>query len=890
MVFLPNISNLGIDSFTRRLNVDPDPFQVQAFEAIDKDKSVMVAAPTGSGKTLVAQYGVDRAINRGLRAFYTTPLKALSNQKYNEFVDLYTSDAVGLLTGDNVINNDAPVVVMTTEVLRNMLYEGTSNLDDLAYVVLDEVHYLQNPYRGAVWEEVIIHLPRHTKLICLSATVSNLDEFGEWIRTVRGDLEVIVERHRPVELNHLYGVYDDRERSFKILDALIDGKLNNECSRFDDPRIKQRGFYKHNGSRRRPPRRGEVIDELLDRSMLPAIYFVFSRSGCDQAVESALASNVKLTTPFERSIIREIVDRSITNLTLADLEALRYDTFIAGMEAGFAAHHAGMVPPMKEAVEECFARSLIKVVFATETLSLGINMPARSVVIEKLNKFNGDTHEILTPAEYTQLAGRAGRRGIDNVGYSVSLWSPFVAFETVANLMATESYPLTSSFRPTYNMAANLVKGFEPDSARNLLNLSFAQFRSGAEVVHLEATIARLKDALPELERAILCEYGDVATIYDTVARKAKRAATRQIPPEKLIHSYIGRLRPGDIIVAPANEDSLFPSTRLIVVATSKKKGGKVTAHLVSASGFRYQIRPNLIDFLPKALDNAVVEEEYDPWNHLYIEALIAKLIDYPIANCGTAEPRLSRETIDDSDQRDEIETEAIRDQLRSCKDFSRHLSALKKLRKAQSRIKELEIEVAGHTDSLSRQFDRVIELLEGLGLISGWSLTSSGERLAGLFHESDLLIELALEEGVFDGLDPYSLAALLSIFVFEPRTSAPGSDRFPTRELEERFESVQQIRVRLNQLEARYKVPPTKSVESGFMVYASQWARGRDLGRVIGDGQVPGGDFVRFTKQILDLSRQLETITSDPEFKAVVRQLDAMLCRGIVEASMRVG
>ncbi len=890
MVFLPNISNLGIDSFTRRLNVDPDQFQIQAFEAIDKDKSVMVAAPTGSGKTLVAQYAVDRAINRGLRAFYTTPLKALSNQKYNEFVDLYSSDAVGLLTGDNVINNEAPVVVMTTEVLRNMLYEGTSNLDDLAYVVLDEVHYLQNPYRGAVWEEVIIHLPRHTKLICLSATVSNLDEFGEWIRTVRGDLEVIVERHRPVELNHLYGVYDDRERSFKVLDALIDGKLNGECSRYDDPQIKQRGFYKHNGSRRRPPRRGEVIEELHDRSMLPAIYFVFSRSGCDQAVESALASNVKLTTPFERSIIREIVDRSITNLTLADLEALRYDTFIAGMEAGFASHHAGMVPPMKEAVEECFARSLIKVVFATETLSLGINMPARSVVIEKLNKFNGDTHEILTPAEYTQLAGRAGRRGIDNVGYAISLWSPFVPFETVANLMATDSYPLTSSFRPTYNMAANLVKGFEPDSARNLLNLSFAQFRSGAEVVHLEATVARIKDNLPELERAILCEYGDVAAIYDNASRKAKRAGMRQIPPEKLIHSYIGRLRPGDIVVAPATEGSPFDSTRLVVIATSKKKGGKVTAHLVSASGFRYQIRPNLIDFLPKALDNLVVEEEYDPWSHTYIDALIAKMTEYPISNCGTSEPRLSREAVDDSDQRDEVEMDAIRDQLKSCKDFSRHLSALKKLRKAQGRIKELELEVAGHTDSLSRQFDRVIELLEGLGLISGWSLTQSGERLAGLFHESDLLIELSLEEGIFEGLDPYSLAALLSIFVFEPRTSAPGSDRFPTRELEERFEKVQAIRLKLNQLEAKYKVPPTKVVESGFMVYASQWARGRDLGRVIGDGQVPGGDFVRFVKQILDLARQLETVTSDVHFKATLRQLDAMLCRGIVEASMRVG
>src|SRR5207237_316390 len=360
--------------------------------------------------TIVAEYAIARALAAGDKTFYTTPLKALSNQKYGDFVRAYGADRVGLLTGDNAINGDAPIVVMTTEVLRNMIYARSPSLRGLRYVVLDEVHYLQDPSRGAVWEEVIIHLPSEIDLVALSATVSNAEEVASWMQTVRGATDAVIEERRPVE-------------------------------------------------------RG-------------------------------LAAGLRLTDSSERRALRRIAEQYVESLTDDDLDVLGYDTWLAGMEAGIAAHHAGMVPPMKEAVEEAFAAGLLKVVFATETLSLGINMPARSVVIERLSKFTGEHHQFLTPGEYTQLAGRAGRRGIDDLGYVVVLWDPFVPFEQVAGLASRRTYALASSFRPTYNMTANLVQRYPPDEARHLLNLSFAQYQADRDVVAVERELERRREQL----------------------------------------------------------------------------------------------------------------------------------------------------------------------------------------------------------------------------------------------------------------------------------------------------------------------------------------------------------------------------------------------------------
>jgi ATP-dependent RNA helicase HelY len=387
-----------------------DRFQKEAIAAIDRGESVLVAAPTGSGKTVIAEHAVARAVASGGKAFYTTPIKALSNQKFHDLVARHGREAVGLLTGDNAINGDAAIVVMTTEVLRNMIYGRSGALNGLRCVVLDEVHYLQDAYRGPVWEEVMIHLPPDVRLVCLSATVSNASELAEWIGTVRGPTATIVETERPVELANLYLVGDKSAEQPLLLPTLVDGKPNREGDRFDAEDRGGAGRPPGRGRRRWfTPRRVEVVDVLSERDLLPVIYFIFSRAACDDAVKACLDAGLRLTDADERVSIRQIVEEHVTALTDRDLDVLRYDTWLAGLEAGIASHHAGMVPPFKEAVEACFAAGLVRVVFATETLALGINMPARTVVIEKLTKFTGERHEFLSPGQYTQITGRAGR-------------------------------------------------------------------------------------------------------------------------------------------------------------------------------------------------------------------------------------------------------------------------------------------------------------------------------------------------------------------------------------------------------------------------------------------------------------------------------------------------
>jgi len=423
-----------------------DTFQLRALDALDAGQSVLVAAPTGSGKTVVAEYAVSCALADGRRAFYTAPIKALSNQKFHDLRRRHGEEHVGLLTGDNSINGDAPVVVMTTEVLRNMIYAHSRALDDLAYVVLDEVHFLQDAYRGPVWEEVITHLRHDVQLVCLSATVSNADEVAEWVTTVRGPTACIVEDRRPVKLDNLYLIGDRTADRMHLLPTLVRSRPNPDAARIDGEahRGQRRGSAKAQPRRKLfTPSRLDVVDRLDQEDLLPAIFFIFSRNACDEAAAQCLRANVVLTSPEERARVREIVETRLAGMEDADLEVLGYERFMAQLENGVAAHHAGMVPPFKEAVEACFVEGLVKVVFATETLAVGINMPARSVVIEKLTKFTGDHHTFLTPGEYTQLTGRAGRRGIDTQGHAVVLWSPFVTFDQVASL-ASSSSPATT--------------------------------------------------------------------------------------------------------------------------------------------------------------------------------------------------------------------------------------------------------------------------------------------------------------------------------------------------------------------------------------------------------------------------------------------------------------
>ena len=505
-----------------------DEFQRRAIEHLDSGRSVLVSAPTGSGKTVVADHAVDTALAAGRRAFYTTPIKALSNQKYRDLCRRLGPARVGLLTGDNVIAGDADAVVMTTEVLRNMLYAGAVD-DRLGAVVLDEVHYLEDPYRGPVWEEVILHLPSAVALVCLSATVSNHREVGDWLNRVHGPTAVVAETRRPVPLTNLYAVGRRRSDAVQLVPTFADGRPNPQGSRFDAPASSRgrrgsdrpvgggrRGSDRPVGGGRRgsgrpvgrtqrrgglwrPPRRIDLLAELDERGLLPVIWFVFSRKGCDQAVARLARDGVRYTDDAEAARIDELVEARTGGLDPADLDALGARSWAACLRLGIASHHAGMVPVFKEVVERCFAEGLVQVVFATETLALGVNMPARSVVIDKLMKYDGQRTAPLSAAQYTQFTGRAGRRGIDEAGWAVALWSPECTFEEVARLASSRSFELRSAFRPTYNMVAGLLGRMPVDAARDLLGRSFAQHQADASSSHVN--LARRFDAVASVLR-----------------------------------------------------------------------------------------------------------------------------------------------------------------------------------------------------------------------------------------------------------------------------------------------------------------------------------------------------------------------------------------------------
>ena len=590
-------SSPELTKFRALYDFEFDDFQVQACTALNEGNGVLVAAPTGSGKTVVGEFAVHLALERGLKCFYTTPIKALSNQKYADLVRRYDSRTVGLLTGDNSVNGEAPIVVMTTEVLRNMLYAGSSTLRGLGYVVLDEVHYLADRSRGAVWEEVIIHLPESVRLVALSATVSNAEEFGDWLDDLRGGVTVIVDEHRPVPLwqhmmvgSRLYDLFTDpagtrvnpellriaqRDRWAQQSVQATGSSRPGRGGRRGHPggraghngsRPKYTGGYASRGGggrnaggfapgRGRPPYRPEVISRLDSAGLLPAINFIFSRAGCDAAVQQCLAAGLRLTQPDEAVAITEFVEERTADIPDEDLAVLGYGEFLSGLQRGIAAHHAGMLPTFKEVVEELFSSGLVRVVFATETLALGINMPARTVVIEKLDKWNGETHAELTPGEYTQLTGRAGRRGIDVEGHAVVLWQPGIDPQAVAGLAGTRTYPLNSSFRPSYNMAVNLTGQVGRDRAAALLESSFAQFQADRGVMDLTRQIRRNSEAMAGLAEKMACDQGDFAE-YAAMRRELsdlegdlsrRRAVARRTEAARSLEA----LRRGDIIRVP---------------------------------------------------------------------------------------------------------------------------------------------------------------------------------------------------------------------------------------------------------------------------------------------------------------------------------------------------
>jgi ATP-dependent RNA helicase HelY len=855
-----------------------DAFQLKAMDALDDGRSVLVAAPTGSGKTVVAEYAVEAARRAGRRAFYTAPIKALSNQKFHDLVSRYGPDGVGLLTGDNAINGDAPVVVMTTEVLRNMIYARSKALDQLDVVILDEVHFLQDAYRGPVWEEVIIHLPPAVRLVCLSATVSNADELTEWISTVRGPTTSVVEDRRPVQLQNMYLVGDRTHDRTHLLPVLVNNRPNGDAARLDAEAARgarPRDGRKGTTGRRRlyTPSRIDVVDTLERARMLPAIYFIFSRNQCNEAAKSCLSAGLRLTSGDERDRIREIVDGRLAGIEPADLAVLGYSQFLAQLEGGIAAHHAGMVPPFKEVVEACFTQGLIKVVFATETLAVGINLPARSVVIEKLTKFTGDHHAFLTPGEYTQLTGRAGRRGIDELGHAIVLWSPFVPFDQVAALASSRSFHLNSAFRPTYNMAANLVRSYSSERAHHLLNLSFAQYQADREVVKIEARLERRQMHLRELTESSKSPYGDI----DEYRRLLKAGDAVHRPPtigrDDPVELALLKLRPGDIVWAEKGKYA----GKVAVLTTAHRKGGMRVSGLTMRRDPIALSAPDF-DLPPKAIGHIDLPADFAPNRQDYQKEVVHRLEraeTLPI-------PRPGR-------RRRAIE-QALDHPVEQDPDLPGRMKSAVQAERVAREVDELRQRVTGRSSTIARDFDRVLRILQSWGYVDGWSLTDAGDILARTFHESDLLIVECLRRGLFDGLEPAHLAGLVSVFVYEHRSAEPPPmPWFPSGPVRKRWREIAAISDELQGVEEEAGLTVHRAPDPTFIAVAFAWAAGEGFAEVVEAEELSGGDFVRTTKQLIDVLRQLALVSPLRETRRAAEAASQALFRGVVAASSAV-
>jgi ATP-dependent RNA helicase HelY len=925
-----------LSDFTAELGFSLDPFQVEACEALEEGSGVLVCAPTGAGKTVVGEFAVHRALTEGRKAFYTTPIKALSNQKYADLVERYGENKVGLLTGDNAINGDAPVVVMTTEVLRNMLYADSPAIDGLGYVVMDEVHYLADRFRGAVWEEVIIHLPQSVTLVSLSATVSNAEEFADWLVTVRGHTRVVVSEVRPIPLwqhmlvgNRVFDLFSlrpaahageqgdnprghsTRERGASVVDPELARYVREYERRVDSwgggIGDRRRDWHK---PRYRSPARADIVERLDRAGLLPAITFVFSRNGCDAAVDQCLRAGLRLTDERERAEIAAIIDERTGSLPEEDLHVLGFWEWREGLLAGLAAHHAGLVPAFKETVEECFVRGLVKAVFATETLALGINMPARTVVLEKLVKWNGEAHVDVTPGEYTQLTGRAGRRGIDIEGHAVVVWAPGVDPAVVAGLASTRTYPLKSSFRPSYNMAVNLVGSFGRARARELLASSFAQFQADRSVVGLARAAARHEKDAQRFAAEMHSDRGDVgeyAQLRQQIsAREKELSRDSQAKRRMEAADALAALRPGDVIRVPSGRRQglavvLDPGItdladpRPLVLTEDKWAGRLGSVDFPSPVSALARVR------VPKHFNHRSPHARRD---------LAATLRTARVENDLGARRIKQRSAAADDPVLADLRQLLRNHPVHKLPDREERVRVAERWLRSVKEADALQHKMAERTGSLTRQFDRTCDVLEELGYlvpevaplvpadtgVLGAEddvpvVTDDGRRLARIWSEADLLVAECLRSGVWRGLTPAELSAVVSTLVFEARRDMPALPAIPAGKVAAAIGEMRGIRARLQEVEAFHGVPATRDLDLGFAWAAFRWADGQSLDRVLAGAEqagteLSGGDFVRWARQLIDLLDQLAKVAEEPVAKVARTAVDRVR-RGVVAVAV---
>ena len=904
-----------VQRFQDRYDFPLDNFQLAAANSIAVGRGVLVAAPTGAGKTVVGEFAVFNAFENQGTCFYTTPIKALSNQKFHDLTEQYGEDNVGLLTGDVTINGDAPIVVMTTEVLRNMIYQGSDRLRTLTHVVMDEVHFLADKSRGPVWEEAILNLDTDVVLVSLSATVSNVEEFGGWLSTVRGQTDIIVTEHRPVPLSQFMMVgrqiiplFDERNSRRATAGAAITPSINRA--------VVAASAKAEESGKRRGPKRSDVARHLDAANMLPAIYFIFSRVGCDAAVKQLLVDKVDFSTPAQRTEILRTIDEGVAGLTPEDLNVLGFRQWRRAVSRGFAAHHAGMLPAFRHIVEDLFERGLLKVCFATETLALGINMPARSVVLEKLIKFNGEAHVDLTPGQYTQLTGRAGRRGIDTQGNAVVLWSQGIDPHAVADLASTRTYPLDSTFRPGYNMAVNLINTKGLHESHRLLQRSFAQYQADGSIVEAAEAVERRRRELAEAEEELrnvitnfrrkaarfdndldkdaetVVEYARLRRALSQEERRAKRDAG--LERNKETAKLLANLQVGDVLALPTGRN---PMTA--VVARSDHRHRNPNPTIITEDGWVERVSAETFGNTPIHIGHMKLHKGVERAPKRLARSVAANLrrthFDKPAKLKAKARGGSARAT--------ELRQEVHAHPVHAWEGREEMNRAAELYLKAQRRLAFEQEDSADNSESLSAQFNRILALLEELDYVelthgstdgeqgpevTDASITLEGERLARVHHESDLLIAQCLRRGIWDSLDPAELAAAASTCVFENRKETSGEIALPTDPLEEAIGHTLRIYNELAADEQRHRLPLTREPQLGFATAVHQWTAGAPLEYCLQAAEASGavltpGDFVRWCRRVIDLLDQIRQTGYSAEVKAASRKAVAAMQRGVV-------
>jgi superfamily II RNA helicase len=867
---------------------DLDEFQLQAIEALEAGRSVVVCAPTGSGKTLVGEYATYRALARQKRVLYTTPLKALSNQKLRDFRELFGAENVGLLTGDVSINRDAPVLVMTTEIFRNMLYgtpigEVGTSLEGVEAVVLDECHYMNDRQRGTVWEESIIYCPADIQLVALSATVANSDQLTDWIHKVHGPTDRIYSDFRPVPLTFSFC---NPKGLFPLLDD--DKKAIN-------PRLKPKGGKGAKGDRGRVPRQetptlASILTHLRERDMLPAIYFIFSRKGCDKAVADVSGLPISLVSPAEAKLLKTRVDEFLARSP----EAARTGQ-VEPLYQGIAAHHAGILPAWKGLVEELFQEGLIKVVFATETLAAGINMPARTTVVSSLSKRTDMGHRLLNASEFLQMSGRAGRRGMDVQGYVVTVQTAFEGAREASYLATVGPDPLVSQFTPTYGMVLNLLQTHSLDEARDLVERSFGQYlgtlylRPQQEAIdQLEAEFNQLHSQLEAVDWDLLAGYEKLQErlkeerrLLKTLQEQAAEIQTSDLPialsfaVAGTIVSLKGKNIPVSeplpaVLVMKAPSSGQFP--HLVCLGQNNRWYVAAVGDVTSLHGEIPRLRG--VDDLSPPPEMVMKPGQVRSGD----EETIA------IAHRIPPLPPLEESAPEVYEQMQRMKAVEAQFQSHPVHQWGNRATILKR----QKRISAIQTELKDRREKLDRQTHRnwdefvsLLEILQHFGCLDDLTPTELGQATAAIRGDNELWLGLALMSGELDHLDPHHLAAACAALVTE--ISRPDSwTRYDlSGEVEEALGGLRGIRRRLFQLQRRYEVAMPVWLEFELMGLVEQWALGTDWTELCGNTSLDEGDVVRILRRTLDILSQVPHMPHAPEvLKSNARRASQLIDR----------